>query len=207
MTAAPEDRGDLLMTKSDFEELAQCGVKAGFVNGYQYDWKRHNIPPKQIKFSHELIYWCLGAVDQAIDDAGMPQNIKQSNAQPERWDRSKTAVVAGTRSGTDYLQLVNSSAILAEFEHSVRSSVTKSGADSAKANDAVNKFHKAFSEKFHLEEDVSGRVTISTFGSKVAKSYDISGPIFSLDGGHSASLTALATAYNLLQDARIDCAI
>ena len=207
MTAAPNDRGDLALTKSDFDQLAQRGVKAGFVKNYQYDWKRHNIPPKQIKFGHELIYWCLGAVDQAIDDAGMPQNIKQSKAQPERWDRSRTAVVAGTRSGTDYLQLVNSSAILTEFEHSVRSSVTKSGMDSAKADDVVKKFHKAFSEKFHLEEDVSGGVTISTYGSKVAKSYDISGPIFSLDGGHSASLTALATAYNLLQDARIDCAL
>ena len=207
MASAPEDRGDLLLTKSDFEELAQRGVKAGFVENYQYDWKRHNIPPKQIQFGHELIYWQLGAVDQAIDDAGMPQNIKQSKAQPERWDRSRTAVVAGTRSGTDYLQLVNSSAILAEFEHSVHSSVTKSGADSEKANDVVKKFHDAFSEKFHLEEDVSGGVTISTFGSKVAKSYDITGPIFSLDGGHSASLTALATAYNLLQDARIDCVI
>lgn len=207
MTTAPEDRGDLLLTRSDFEELAQRGVKAGFVKDYRYDWKRHNIPPKQIQFGHELIYWQLGAVDQAIDDAGMPQNIKQSKAQPERWNRSRTAIVAGTRSGTDYLQLVNSSAILAEFERSVLSTVTKSGMDSSKADDVVKKFHEAFSEKFHLEEDVSGGVTISTFGSKVAKSYDITGPVFSLDGGHSSSLTALATAYNLLQDARIDCAI
>ncbi|MBR6435469.1 MAG: hypothetical protein IKS45_03075, partial [Thermoguttaceae bacterium] len=107
-TAVPEERGDLLFTRSEFEELARRGVKAGFVKDYKYDWKRHNIPPKQIQFSHELIYWHLGAVDQAIDDAGMPQNAKQSNAQPERWDRSRTAIVAGTRSGADYTQLVNS---------------------------------------------------------------------------------------------------
>ena len=207
MTAVPENRGDLLLTKSDFEKLSKRGVKAGFVNNYQYDWKRHNIPPKQIQFGHELIYWHLGAVDQAIDDAGMPQNIKQSNAQPERWDRTKTAIVAGTRSGTDYMHVVNSAAILAEFERCVYMSVTKSGADSAKAEEVVKKFHAAFSDKFHLEEDVSGGVTISTFGSKIAKSYDVTGPVFTLDGGYSASLTALATACDLLHDARIDCAL
>ena len=207
MTSVPEDRGDLLLTKPDFEQLVHRGVKAGFVKDYQYDWKRHNIPPKQIMNGHDLIYWFLGAVDQAIDDAGMPQNVKQSKAQPERWDRSRTTVVAGTRSGTDYLQLINSAGILTEFEHSVYTSVVKSGADSAKADGIIKKFHEAFSEKFHLDEDASGGITISTFGSKIAKSYDITGPIFSLDGGHSASLTALATAYNLLQDSRIDCAI
>ena len=207
MTAVPDNRGDLALTKSDFEQLTQCGVKAGFVHDYQYDWKRHNIPPKQIKFGHELIYWCLGAVDQAIDDAGMPQNVKQSNAQPERWDRTRTAIVAGTRSGTDYMNAVNSAAILAEFERSVYTSVTQSGMDLAKADDVVKKFHDAFSDKFHLEEDASGGVTISTFGSIIAKSYDVTGPVFTLDGGYSASLSALATAYNLLQDARIDCVI
>ncbi len=207
MTAVPEERGDLMLTKSEFEELSQRGVKAGFVNNYQYDWKRHNIPPKQIKFGHVLNYWYLGAVDQAIDDAGMPQNIKQSNAQPERWDRSKTAVVAGCRSCTDYWLFMNAGITLAEFEHSVRSSFTKSGMDLSKADDVIKKFHKDFTDKFHLDEDSTGGTTISTFGSKIAKSYDISGPIFSLDGGHSASLTALSAAYNLLQDARIDRAI
>ena len=203
-TFAPEDRNDLFFTKSEFDEMTRRGIKAGFINDFHYDWKRHNIPPKQISIDHDLIYWFLGAVDQAIDDAGMPSNLKQSNAQPERWDRSKTAIVSGSKSCTDYMNFMISSCPYYEVEAVMKKSFNKLGYSEEKSNEILDSYEVKFRKEFCNDDDVTGGVTISVLGSKIAKAYDISGPIISLDGGYSASLTSLSTAYALLQDEQVD---
>ncbi|MBQ2621682.1 MAG: polyketide synthase dehydratase domain-containing protein [Thermoguttaceae bacterium] len=204
MSPAPDDRNDLFLTREEFQELAKRGIKAGFIKDYHYDWKRPNIPPKQIALGHALQFWFLGAVDQAIDDAGLPRNIKESEAHPERWNRCKTAIVAGSKSGTDFACSTSPANLISDMQYSMKNSLSKMGYDSDKIDSVVNGFQDAILQKFRFNEDQTGGFTISTLGSRISKSYDINGPAFSLDGGYSASFTGLATAYNILQDDRLD---
>ena len=58
----------------------------GFVTGFEYDWRRHKIPPKQIAQADPLQFMILDAVDQVLASAGYPE-------QP--LDRMRTGVVVG----------------------------------------------------------------------------------------------------------------
>src|SRR5690606_18473568 len=49
----------------------------GFIHGFEYDWKRHKVPPKQVQQADPLQFMLLEASDQAMKDAGYDQ--KQFN--------------------------------------------------------------------------------------------------------------------------------
>lgn len=203
-TSAPEDRDDLLLTRSEFQELTKRGIKAGFIKDYNYDWKRHVIPPKEVALGHALPYWMLGAVDQAVEDAGMPINIKEANAHPELWDRSKTAVVTGTMCGTDFVYSMTVTSFFSEIERTLRKTLSKDGIAPEEIDQIVKRYHSDIHNRFKYADYLSADIAYSTYASRIARAYDLSGPVFSIDCGHSASLTALAAAYNVLQDGRVD---
>ena len=42
----------------------------GFISDFEYDWKRHKVPPKQIASADPLQFMLLDAADQALKNAG-----------------------------------------------------------------------------------------------------------------------------------------
>lgn len=207
LSAIPQNRSDLLFSSEKTQHLAQQGIKAGFINSFEYDWKRHNIPPKHIALAHPLQFWILKAVDEAIDAAGLPANIKESIANSEKWNRAKAAVVVGTMTDSDFNNAMYSADQIEEIKDALNQSLRKQGETPERINQIIGKFENVFFEKFTYPQDVTGGFSISTLGSRIAKSYDITGPVFSLDGGYSASAAALNTACSLLQDDEIETAI
>jgi len=45
-------------------------IDRAFVQGFEYDWRRHKVPPKQIERASPLQFMILDAVDQAFAQAG-----------------------------------------------------------------------------------------------------------------------------------------
>ncbi|MDO4551774.1 MAG: C45 family autoproteolytic acyltransferase/hydrolase, partial [Planctomycetia bacterium] len=207
LSEIPTDRADLLLDTEKIARFRREKIRAGFVENFQYDWKRHQIPPKHIAAAHPLQFWILDAVDQAIDAAGLPKNIKASLASPEKWDRAKTAVVVGTMTNSDFIRASFPSDKLVEIKDSMSKSMEKLAVDEEKADEVLTCFENDFFQKFSNKEDVTGGFSISTLGTRIAKSYDLMGPVLTLDGGYSASLMALKTACSLLRDGEAEVAL
>ena len=42
-------------------------ARGGIISGFEYDWRRHKVPPKQIAQASPLQFMILDAVDRAIN--------------------------------------------------------------------------------------------------------------------------------------------
>ena len=194
-TSIPENRNDLLMT---IEELAaKRGLKGGFVNGYQYNWQRHRIPPNQIAKANPLQFMMLGAVDEAIENAGLTAKL----------DQKRTAVVAGTRSDSDFLTVLNMILFMPELRDVFEKSLKKQSLNEA----VITKLGHVFAEHLYKEypslDDQTGGFTISTLASRVTKAYDLMGGAVAIDSGLSGGMVALENAMLRLQNGEIDTVI
>jgi acyl transferase domain-containing protein len=65
----------------------------GFVTDFEYDWKRHKVPPKQVQQADPLQFMLLEAADQAMQDAGYDKRP---------FNRENAGVVVGTEFGGDF---------------------------------------------------------------------------------------------------------
>jgi acyl transferase domain-containing protein len=83
----------------------------GFVSNYEYDWKKHKVPPKQVAAANPLQFMLLDAADQALRDAGL-------NDRP--YDHQRVGVVVGTVFGGDFANQLQMGLRLPEFDVALR---------------------------------------------------------------------------------------
>jgi acyl transferase domain-containing protein len=96
----PKDRWDANIFRQLLpEDSARCLVKrAGFVRGFEYDWRGHQIPPKQVACADPLQFMLLDATDQALDDTVKSgSRAKNDFLTPEL--RRRTSIVVGAIMG------------------------------------------------------------------------------------------------------------
>ena len=67
--------------------------RGGFITDFEYDWRKHKIPPNQLSKADPLQLMILDATDAALADAGYEHTP---------FDRSRTGVVVGTIFGGDF---------------------------------------------------------------------------------------------------------
>ncbi len=48
-------------------------ARGGFIEGYEYDWRKYKIPPKQVSQANPLQFMLLDASRQALEEAGYHQ--------------------------------------------------------------------------------------------------------------------------------------
>ena len=69
-------------------------ARGGIISGFEYDWRRHKVPPKQIAQASPLQFMILDAVDRAINGLGKEKHFDRL--------RNRTGVVAGTMFGGEF---------------------------------------------------------------------------------------------------------
>ncbi len=90
----------------------------GFVTDFEYDWKRHKVPPKQVAQADPLQFMLLEAADQAMQDAGYDKRP---------FNRENVGVVVGTEFGGDFSCQLQVGLRLPELERHIEDLLTQRG--------------------------------------------------------------------------------
>ncbi len=80
----------------------------GFVRGFEYDWRKHKVPPKQIAQANPLQFNLLEAGEQAL---------REGKCYEREFDRTNTAVVVGSIFGGDFGNALFAGLRLPELKH------------------------------------------------------------------------------------------
>ena len=169
--------------------------RGGFITDFQYDWRRHRVPPNQVAHADPLQLMILDSTDAALDDAGYDQ---------KPFDRLRTGVVVGTLFGSDFCDQLQMGFRLPHFCDQLAELLRSRGV----AEEEIAALQKAYSDVLlkHMPAllDETGGFTPSTLASRITKTYDLMGGGATVDSGQASSLAALCSAVDLLLDGTCD---
>jgi acyl transferase domain-containing protein len=163
--------------------------RAGFVHGFEYDWKKNRIPPKQVERADPLQFMLLDAADQALNAGGKAAG---------EWPRERTGVVVGTGFGGDFAVELNRALRIPEFLRTLAAIAGDAGVPEAAIGAICNELTQAFHKRHPVLEDETGSYTSSTLSSRITKTFDLMGGALSLDAGAASSFAALGCAVDRL---------
>ena len=168
----------------------QVPMLGGHVRGFEYDWRKHKVPPKQIAQANPLQFMLLEAAEQAL---------REGRCYEREFDRQNTAVVVGSIFGGDFGNALFAGLRLPEFKHHLTQLLQERGVSASQAAE----FAKAYEEQFLKVNpallDETGSFTSSTLASRLSKTFDLMGGALAIDSGDVSSFAALQAASQLLQ--------
>ncbi|MFO0576434.1 MAG: C45 family autoproteolytic acyltransferase/hydrolase [Polyangia bacterium] len=169
-----------------------------FLRGWQFDWRRHKIPPRQVEHSDPLQFMLLEAAAQALRQAGW-----EPGALPHAL---RTAVYVGSIFGGDFTSRLNIGMRLPELEEDLRALLRGQGLSDAAVGELLAAGRRTALERFPID-DQAGSFSSSTLASRIAKHFDLSGPCCALDAEEASGLSALASALDALRAGTCDVAL
>ncbi len=164
-------------------------VRGGFVRGFEYDWRKHKVPPKQITQANPLQFMLLEAAEQAL---------RESRCLERDFDRQNTAVVVGSVFGGDFGNALFSGLRLPEFKHHFQQLLVERGVATGTAQSLSEDFETSFLKACPALLDETGSFTSSTLASRLSKTFDLMGGAMAIDSGDVSSFAALQAASQLL---------
>ncbi len=176
---------------------AMAGL-GGFVEGFEYDWRRHKVPPKQIAAANPLQFMLLEAADAALAGAGLKN---------ETWDRTRVSVVVGTMFGGDFSHDLQIGLRLPETAVILTDLLRRHGLSESQIVEVLSAYEKKVLERFPALVDETGSFTSSTLASRLTKSFNLMGGALALDAGDCSSTTAIAAAVDMLRDGSNDAVL
>jgi acyl transferase domain-containing protein len=156
---------------------------------FEYDWRAHKVPPKQVAHANPLQFMLLEAAEQALNEAGLMN---------KSFDRSHTAVVVGSIFGGDFGNSLFAGLRLPEFRDRLKRTIISHGQSLETANQLAQQYEESFLKHYPALLDETGSFTSSTLASRVAKTFNLMGGAMAIDAGDVSSLAALKTACWLL---------
>ena len=171
----------------------------GFIDDFDYDWKRHKVPPKQISTADPLQFMLLDAADQAFRDAGYNED--------NPYDRMKTGVIVGTIFCGEFADQLQMGLRLPDFNLTLADALRRRGvADDAIATVAAD-YEKILLKHMPALIDETGSFTASTLASRITKTFDLMGGATAVDSGDASSMAALNSCMDLLRAGDCDMMI
>jgi len=168
---------------------AADGVQGGFVRGFEYDWRRHRIPPKQMERADPLQFMVLAAADEALADSGYDRR---------EFDRRRTGVIAGTEFAGDFTLQLNLVLRLPHVGKLLGELLTGAGESPRRAAEIVAAFADAVCARWPVLADETGSFSASSLAGRLIKTWDLMGGGAALDSGATSAAAALGAAADLL---------
>ena len=162
----------------------------GFVEGYEFDWRRWKQPPGTLPQIDPCQLWAVTVSADAIDDAGYGDGGKTL-------DRARTGVIFANALGGENRSLSNNRVYGAEM----RKIALDSGATPAQADAIVEKMVEGTPR---INEDTMPGELANVVSGRVANLLDLQGPNYSTDAACASSMAALLDACRLLQTRQVD---
>ncbi|TWT79192.1 Phenolphthiocerol synthesis polyketide synthase type I Pks15/1 [Planctomycetes bacterium CA13] len=180
----PKDRwnGDAYPTSpspSGFDVRSRLG---GVVQDYQYDWRRHRVPPKQIANASPLQFMILDAVDEACHDAGITwtDSLRQS-----------CGVLTGTTFGGEFANQLQMGLRLPELKKRIGGLLEDEGLSAPQQQEFLDRFAEVLLKEMPALLDETGSFTSSSLASRITKSLNLMGGAAAVDSGHGSSGAAI----------------
>ncbi|HLA84331.1 MAG TPA: beta-ketoacyl synthase N-terminal-like domain-containing protein, partial [Thermoguttaceae bacterium] len=207
LTSGQDPKTDLPEGRWDVD--AFCGPEAqapwrlprprgGYVTGFEYDWRKHKIPPKEIAQASPLQFMILDAVDQAIHRAGYHERA---------FDRERVGVVVGTVFGGDCAAEIAVCLRLPEFQETLADLLRRKGVAESHIAEIAESYGKVLLKHMPILLDETGSFTASALASRITKSFDLMGGAVAVDAGEASSMAALACCVDQLRAGDCDMMI
>ncbi|MEX0679047.1 MAG: SDR family NAD(P)-dependent oxidoreductase [Pirellulales bacterium] len=187
----PRDRWQPELTYKPENPDAPPGssLVGGFITNFQYDWKRHKVPPKQVQQADPLQFMLLEAADQAMQDAGCDQRA---------FDRENVGVVVGTEFGGDFSGELQMGLRLPELERHLQEILARHGFEAQQARQAGNDFADVMLKHWPALVDETGSFSTSTLASRIGKTWNLMGGAAAIDAGEVSGLAAISISIDML---------
>ena len=161
----------------------------GFITDFEYDWRRHKIPPLQIARANPLQFMILDAADAAFRDAGYDK---------KPYDNRHVGVVIGTMFKDDFSNDLQMGLRLPTVCHTIGEMLRRRGIPENKIESIGETFTNVVLKQMPAMLDDTGGFTPSTLASRITKTFDLMGGAMALDVGDCSSLAALGCSVDLL---------
>lgn len=161
----------------------------GVVTGYEFDWRRHRIPPKQVAHASPLQFMILDAVEQAVQMAG----VEMSEVV-----RQRCGVVVGTSFGGEFANQLQMGLRLPELRRRLARLLDQAGVSIQQRDQLIDRFAAKLLEDMPALLDETGSFTSSSLASRVTKSLDLMGGAVAVDSGNTAFGSALTCCVDQL---------
>ena len=161
----------------------------GFINDFEYDWKRHKVPPKQIASADPLQFMLLDAADQALKDSGY--DVKA-------FDRKRTGVIVGIVFGGEFADQLQAGLRLTDFQKRLSAALQNRGVATEKINQICAEYESVLLAHMPALKDETGSFTASTLASRITKTFNLMGGAVALDAGDCSSLSAIECCADVL---------
>ena len=170
-------------------------LNGGRVSDFEYDWRRHKIPPRQIEQMDPLHLLFLEAVDQAMDSAETAST---------GLSRERTGVMVGTRFGGDFVAQVEVGLRLPELQVALETSLEKTVPEFGNHAGLISEFGAKLLNQFPELLDETGSFHNSSRVSRIMKTWDLMGGGASVDSGAGSADEALAVCVEMLRSGDAD---
>jgi acyl transferase domain-containing protein/NAD(P)-dependent dehydrogenase (short-subunit alcohol dehydrogenase family) len=167
----------------------------GFITDFEYDWKTHKVPPKQVASADPLQFMLLDAADQAFRDAGYHD---------KPFDKSRTGVLVGTIFGGEFSDSLQMGLCLPEFRRTLAEVLHSRGVPPESIRSVADQYEDLLLKRMPALVDETGSFTSSTLASRITKTFDLMGGATALDAGSASAFAALNASMDLLQSGDCD---
>ena len=200
---APKNRWDTdrYYQPGKYQNYLSYGCRGGFIVDYQYDWRAHKVPPKQVANANPLQFALLDAADRAL---------KASGYGGEKLDKEHVGVVVGTSFGGEFATQLQMGLRLPEIGARLRPRFEALGLTSEEIGHVLHEYEETLLKDMPALVDETGSFTSSTLASRITKTFNLKGGALSLDGGMGTGLAALSACVDTLRGGDCDlmlCAV
>ena len=169
-------------------------TRGGYITGFEYDWRKHKIPPKQVAQATPLQFIILDAVDQAI---------QRANYHDRPFDHEQVGVVVGTMFGGDYAAQLVVDLRLPEFQERLADLLRRKGVPEPLIAQLAQSYGEVLLAHMPALLDETGSFTASALASRITKSFNLMGGAVAVDAGEASSMAALNCCLDQLRSG--DC--
>ena len=162
----------------------------GFVDGYEFDWRRWRQPPGTLPQIDPCQLWAVTVSADAIENAGYGDGGKTL-------DRARTGVIFANALGGENRSESN----LRVFSAEMRKIAIDNGVTPEQADAMVEKICEGTPR---IDEDTMPGELANVVSGRVANLLDLQGPNYSTDAACASSMAALLDACRLLQTRQVD---
>ncbi|MBA2117371.1 type I polyketide synthase [Bremerella alba] len=161
----------------------------GFIQKYEYDWRKHRVPPKQVQEADPLQFMFLDASEKALADAGYDR---------DSIPKELAGVVVCTEFGGDFSDQLEMGLRIPEMQAILSRRLAEQGLSSEQISAINENFSKHLLKKWPALVDETGSFTSSTLASRISKTLDLKGGAVAIDSGATSGMSGIALCIDSL---------
>jgi len=161
----------------------------GFIEKYEYDWRKHRVPPKQVQEADPLQFMFLDASEKALADAGYDR---------DSIPKELAGVVVCTEFGGEFSDQLEMGLRIPEMQAILARRLAEKGLSPEQISTINDNFSNYLVKKWPALIDETGSFTSSTLASRISKTLDLKGGAVAIDSGATSGMSGIALCIDSL---------